>query len=123
MASGKPILRPGTSPSRRLNSRVEALGDAWVYWRCDGREDVSRVCNIGMGGLFIETAEPKAEGVQARLHFLVKEGQIRADAIVRHTRPGIGLGLKFTALSEQDRPKLAALLNRLRGTHQTRGKM
>ena len=51
--------------------------------------------------------------------FLVKEGQIRADAIVRHMRPGIGLGLKFTALSEQDRPKLAALLNRLRGTHQT----
>jgi len=55
--------------------------------------------------------------------FLVKEGQIRADAIVRHTRPGIGLGLKFTALSEQDRPKLAALLNRLRGTHQTSDKM
>jgi hypothetical protein len=51
------------------------------------------------------------------LDFLVQEGQIRADAVVRHGQSGVGLGLKFTALSEQDRPKLAALLTRLRGTH------
>jgi len=69
-----------------------------------------------MGGLFIETPESRNEGVRARLHFLVQEGQIRADAEVRHAKPGIGLGLKFTALSEQDRPKLAALLTRLRAT-------
>jgi hypothetical protein len=67
-----------------------------------------------MGGLFIETSEPKDDGVRARLDFLVQEGQIRADAVVRHARSGVGLGLKFTALSEQDRPKLAVLLTRLR---------
>jgi hypothetical protein len=49
------------------------------------------------------------------LHFLVQDGQIRADAIVKHAKAGDGLGLKFTALSEQDRPKLAALLTRLSG--------
>jgi hypothetical protein len=38
---------------------------------------------MSMGGLFIETPEPKAQGVLTRLHFLVQEGQIRADAIVR----------------------------------------
>ena len=91
-------------------------GDVWVYWRCHGREDVSRVRDMSMGGLFIETPEPKDEGVRARLHFLVQEGQIRADAVVRHARTGVGLGLKFTALSEQDRPTLAALLTRLRAT-------
>jgi hypothetical protein len=85
-----------------------------VYWRCHGREDVSLVCNLSMGGLFIETSSLKTEGVCARLHFLVQEGQIRADAVVRHANPATGLGLKFTALSEQDRPKLAALLSRLR---------
>ena len=85
-----------------------------MYWRCHGREDVSRVSDMSTGGLFIETSEPKDEGVRARLDFLVQEGQIRADAEVRHASSGIGLGLKFTALSEQDRPKLAALLTRLR---------
>jgi len=77
---------------------------------------------MSMGGLFIETPEPKAEGVLTRLNFLVQEGQIRADAVVRHARSGVGLGLKFTALSEQDRPKLAGLLTRLRGTHHSREK-
>ena len=75
---------------------------------------------MSMGGLFIETPQPKAQGVMARLDFLVQEGQIRADAVVRHASAGAGLGLKFIALSEQDRPKLAALLTRLRGSHHAR---
>jgi hypothetical protein len=67
-----------------------------------------------MGGLFIETPQARPSGAVTRLDFLVAEGQIRADAVVRYARPGTGLGLKFTALSEQDRPKLAALVTRLR---------
>jgi hypothetical protein len=94
----------------------------WVYWQCHGREDVSLVRDMSMGGLFIETPQPKAAGVLTRLHFLVQEGQIRADAVVRHAKSGVGLGLRFTALSELDRPKLAALLTRLRGTHHSREK-
>jgi hypothetical protein len=119
MVPGIPPSRV-TSPSRRLTSRVPAPGDVWVYWQCRGQEDVSRVRDMSMGGLFIETPQPRAEGVRARLHFLVQEGQIRADAVVRHAKSGAGLGLKFTALSEQDRPKLVALLTRLRATHQSR---
>jgi hypothetical protein len=94
----------------------------WVYWKCRGQEDVARVRDMSMGGLFIETSEARSEGVHTRLHFLVEEGQIRAEAVVRHIQSGKGLGLKFTALSEQDRPKLAALLTRLRGAHHSREK-
>ncbi len=122
MVPGKTPSRPLISPSRRLTSRAPTPGDVWVYWQCRGREDVSRVRDMSMGGLFIETPEPQAEGVLTRLNFLVQEGQIRADAVVRHARSGVGLGLKFTALSEPDRPKLAALLTRLRGTHHSREK-
>jgi hypothetical protein len=75
---------------------------------------------MSMGGLFIETPRPRAEGTPTRLHLLVQEGQIRADAVVRHAKSGVGLGLKFTAVSEQDRPNLAALLTRLRRTHYSR---
>ena len=107
-------MLPGNSPSRRFTSRVHAPGDVWVCWNCQGRDDVSLVRNMSMGGLFIETPQTRPSGTATRLDFLVAEGQIRADAVVRHTKPGTGLGLKFTALSEQDRPKLAALLTRLR---------
>ena len=122
MVPGKTPSRPAGSPSRRLTSRVPAAGDVWVYWRCHGREDVSCVRDMSMGGLFIETSESRDEGVRARLDFLVQEGQIRADAVVRHARSGIGLGLKFTALSELDRPKLAALITRLRQAQHFLGK-
>ena len=121
MVPSKPLPRSVTSPSRRLTSRVPAPADVCVYWQCQGREDISTVGNMSMGGLFLETAQPKAEGVLTRLHFLVQEGQIRADAVVRHAKSGVGLGLKFVALNEQDRPKLAALLTRLRATHHAHG--
>ncbi len=122
MVSGEPTLRPVNSPSRRLTSRTPAPENVWVFWQCRGQEDVSRVRDMGMGGLFIETLQPRAEGILIRLHFLVQEGQIRADAVVRHAKSGAGLGLKFIALTEQDRPKLAALLTRLRGTHHSQEK-
>jgi hypothetical protein len=105
-----------TSPSRRFTTRVHAPGDVWVCWKCQGRDDISLVRDMSMGGLFIETPQPRPTGTVTRLDFLVAEGQIRADAVVRYTKPGSGLGLKFTALSEQDRPKLAALIARLRQT-------
>jgi hypothetical protein len=67
-----------------------------------------------MGGLFIETETPQVAGMSAQLHFLVQEGQMRADAVVRHAEPGRGLGLRFTAGRNEDSPGLAELMNRLR---------
>jgi hypothetical protein len=60
--------------------------------------------------------------MEANLDFLVQEGQIRAAAVVRHIEPDNGLGLKFTAVAEQDWPHLAALLTRLRNASRSRGK-
>lgn len=103
-------------PSRRFSSRVESKNDVWVYWESSGDRDLSRVMDLSMGGLFIQTARPKRIGSTTNLHFLVEEGQIRADAVVRHVKPGGGLGLKFQAVSEKDRPNLAALMRRLRSS-------
>jgi len=99
--------------SRRLSSRVETHDDVWVCWRCDGWEDVSRVCDLSVGGLFLSTPVPRPLGVRARLDFLVPEGQIRAEAVVQHRIPSGGLGLKFTGITDQDCPNLVALMNRI----------
>jgi hypothetical protein len=108
------ILQERLSPSRRIYSRVEARSPVYVYWRSSGDEDIACVRNLSMGGLFIETNVPKPLGISANLHFLVQEGQIRADAVVRHTNPGRGLGLRFTAVRNEDRQRLAELMKRLR---------
>ena len=103
--------------SRRRTSRVETvnvLERVTIYWRCNNLEDVSRVRDLSFGGVFIETPTPHPSGAVATIDFLVPEGQIRAEAVVRHVKPASGLGLKFTAMPEADRPRLGMLITRLR---------
>ncbi len=107
-----------SSYSRRALTRLPASEDIWVCWRCNGRDDVSRVLDISVDGLFIQTPHLKIkEGMPAKLDFLVQEGGIKADAIVRHVIGGLGLGLKFLGATDQDRQRLKTLLSRLRSHH------
>ena len=99
--------------SRRFSSRVETQGDVWVCWRCQGWEDVSRVCDLSVGGMFLSTPIPRPPGTRARIDFLVPEGQIRAEVVVQYAIANGGLGLKFTAITDQDCPNLVALINRV----------
>ncbi len=65
--------------------------------------------------MFIETPKQFPADTETKLHFLVQEGEISAQAVIRHARPGAGLGLKFVAVREEHRRQLVALINRLRG--------
>jgi len=101
--------------SKRFSSRVETPRDVYVYWSSVGYEDTSRVRDLSSGGLFVRTRKSGSVGTKTDLHFLVEEGQIRAEAVVSRVEPGRGLGLKFTAVREEDRRRLAGLMKRLRG--------
>jgi len=100
-------------PLRRLSPRVKTPKGVWVLWSCDGRNEISQVRDLNLGGLFVETACPRVVGAMTALDFLVQEGPIRADAVVRHLNPGHGVGLQFAAMRNVDRLNLFALLNRL----------
>jgi len=106
--------------SRRRTARVDTPEGVWVYWRYAGRDDTSRVKNLSVGGLFIETKRRVVLGANAKIDFLVGEGQIRADATVKHVKVGRGIGLKFTAVKESDHPVLAAVLNRFQWDERAR---
>jgi len=66
-----------------------------------------------MGGLFVETTKSTAVGASVKLDFLVQEGRIGAEAVVRHVNSG-GLGLKLSAMGNEDQKSLKALIARLR---------
>ena len=101
-------------PSRRLNFRIAMLENVWICWNCMGRDDVSRVRDLSLGGLFFDTRKTRPIGTAIRVDFLVQEGQIRADAVIRHRVLERGWGLKFTAITEQDLQRFAAFMRRLR---------
>jgi c-di-GMP-binding flagellar brake protein YcgR len=106
--------KPTVLPSRRVTPRVEVPEGVWVYWQCHGHVDTSRVRDMSLGGLFVETAKPTPVGAPAEVDFLVQEGQIRVKTVVRHVAHGRGVGMKFAAVSERDRTNLASLISRLR---------
>jgi PilZ domain len=110
------VFHESRSFCRRRSSRFEAPDYVYAYWQCNGTDEVSRVRDLSVGGLFLQTEKPpkQQEGTTIKIDFLVPEGQIRAEAEVRHSEPYNGLGLKFTAITHEDRQRLAALLTRLR---------
>jgi hypothetical protein len=77
-------------------------------------DDVSRVRDLSVGGLFLTTHRRQQTGTTVKMEFLVQEGQIRAEGVVRRWEAANGLGLRFTAISDEDRHRLATLLARLR---------
>jgi PilZ domain-containing protein len=103
-----------TGPSRRRTSRILITHDLWVYWESNNGRDISRVKDLSPSGLFIETRARKREGELLNLHFLVQEGQIRAEAIIKHAASGRGLGMKINSIPTADAPHLHRLLMRLR---------
>lgn len=108
------VFQENSSFCRRRSSRFAAPDYVYVYWRGQGMDDVSKVRDLSVGGLFLDTQRRQHTGTTIRMEFLVQEGQIRAEGVVRRWEAANGLGLKFTAISDEDRHRLAALLGRLR---------
>jgi len=99
--------------SRRQSKRVETPQDVWVLWRCGRTEDTSRVRDLTVGGLFIETSKVCPVDATIELHFLVEDGEVRATAKVRYVLPGSGLGLQFKAVRQEDQARFSAMIKRL----------
>src|SRR5258708_39757226 len=72
------------SYSRRHTFRVETSDGVWVYWRCNGVDDVSRLRDLSLGGLFIASPKPTAGGMKGNVRFLALAGQIRSGRVRRH---------------------------------------
>lgn len=106
--------RQSASSFRRRTARVDVGESVYTLWSCDGREGLSRVRDLGLGGLFIESPVEQDLGAPVKLDFLADEGQIRANAIVRHVRLGKGAGLKLIAINDQDCQRLTSLIRRMR---------
>ena len=73
-----------------------------ALWRRGRTEDTSRVTDLSVGGLFIETLKVCPVDATVKLRFLVEDGEITADATVRYVKAGSGLGLQFKTVRSED---------------------
>ena len=106
-------LKKQVLASRRHNKRVETPQGVWVLWRCGRTEDTSRVRDLSVGGLFIETLKVCPVDATVELHFLVEDGEVRANATVRYVKAGSGIGLQFKTVRSEDQVRFSTMMKRL----------
>ena len=99
--------------SGRRHKRVETLQGVLVFWQCGRTEDTSRVKDLSVGGLFIYTLKVCPVDATVKLNFLVEDGEITAEATVRYVKTGVGLGLNFKSVRNEDRVRFATMIRRL----------
>jgi hypothetical protein len=84
-----------------------------LAWQCVNKRIVSGVGNLGLGGLYIRSAEPPPPGTFIQLLLDVPAGEVRARAIVQRSTPNEGMGVKLVAMQQDDRARFAQWLMRL----------
>ncbi|MGA9883143.1 MAG: PilZ domain-containing protein [Candidatus Acidiferrales bacterium] len=96
----------------RRYSRIATPKGVWVAWQDGARQEVSRVLDLNIGGLFITTQNASALGTVVSILLSVPEGEIRGRAAVRNLSP-TGMGVEFVELRQQDSARLQRLISRL----------
>ncbi len=104
-------MLPAIKPRRY--ERIGLRRGPLVAWQGPAARAVSRATTLGLGGLFIEAAEPAAIGAGIRMVFSVGGAPVRARAMVRDSHPGKGMGVEFTMMKPEDRARLGRLLRKL----------
>jgi hypothetical protein len=97
-------------PKRRRYPRVRVPNGMFFGWKAPGHRTVSHAQEIGLGGVFIVT--PKAPHIDEMIDLIFDcaGGEVRARAIVRSLRPGLGMGLEFVQMTQEHRGRLNQFL-------------
>jgi len=113
-------MSANSAKSNRRYPRIPTPKGIWVSWQHNGLQNVSRVRDLNIGGLFIDTDTPAPVGTTLSLLFSVPEGEIRSSAVVKNIIPGEGMGVQFVAMTQENAVRLQTLFSRLlRSTHMT----
>jgi hypothetical protein len=97
-------------PDKRRFPRIKPSKGMWVAWEGSGPRFVTSVFDLSRGGVFIPMPEPPPVGTVAKMIFEVPGGDVHAPAVVRHTVPGRGMGVEFTAMGDELQLRVQQLL-------------
>jgi len=73
----------------------------------------TNVGDISEGGCFVEMMIPIQPGTRLKISIWVKDNKVIAEGVVANTRPGFGVGIRFTEMSAKDAACLKEFLKSL----------
>ncbi len=95
---------------RRRSKRVQFYCEAALEGIDVARANV-RVADLSVDGAFVDARTVLPPGVVARLRFTLMGRELNTMAEVRYSLPGMGMGLRFLDLDDEDRQLLAAFVS------------
>jgi hypothetical protein len=69
--------------------------------------------DVSGNGCYVETVMPLAIGTALRVDFWIDEVKFSPTAVVRTRDPGVGMGIEFTGLPEENKKRFQAYLDKL----------
>jgi PilZ domain len=101
-----PTVSSWSGPERRRFERHVCRIDAQVTLAGDPNAMAGKVADISLGGCYIEMFSPMAVGSAVKLILGSKESSLQISGKIRTSHPGIGMGVSFTGMGEEDFEKL-----------------
>jgi hypothetical protein len=113
-----PLPQPGVdehgrhSPGaeRRKTPRFKCINSAEIHADGQGPAVRGNVVELAMAGCYVEAPITLGKGQKIKLAIWVQEAKLWVQAKVVTSRPGIGAGLQFIEISDQDSELLRAYL-------------
>jgi len=88
-------------------------------YQCDGGVEIKQsgthgfwgtLCDISSGGCYVQTFDPLPIGITVSFRIQARGREIRGDGTIQASHPGVGMGLFFAAIDDQQRESLKDLL-------------
>jgi PilZ domain-containing protein len=96
-------------PERRSNNRKKVLLEA--KWESMSRRHEARVDDVSLGGCFVNTYGPVELNEPVELQILLPSGEwLGIRGTVASCQPGVGFGMTFTFVSDEDEAALKELI-------------
>ena len=97
-------------PEHRKSPRYKCTGSARLQERGSVSSTWATCLDISMHGCYVESAAPYAVGTLLDLRLEDHSFRLEAIGEVRVTYPGLGMGISFTRISDEDRERLRELV-------------
>jgi hypothetical protein len=103
--------RPGAIEKRvhprfRCQNKVEIhIAGGASFW--------GTVADLSLGGCYVEMPIPLNPGTKLKLGIWIEESKVAAQAEVAHRTPGLGIGVRFTNISDPDLDRIRMYLDNL----------
>jgi hypothetical protein len=94
---------------RRSSQRKRILLEA--KWESMSRAHEARVDDVSIGGCFVNTFGHVEHGEEINLQIQLPSGEwLRLQGLVASYQPGVGFGIAFSSLSDEERTVLQELI-------------